>query len=213
MRCRACGQVVDHRDEYCQRCGCRLPDRGDDGVGSDSDGRSAGVRRLQRGSNAADEEVELWTGRFSWKGLFKEILMAVLVTVGLVWFALQSGDNQLTVMILPLVATIWVLLAVWLAYRKLDVRYTLTNQKLIHEEGILIRRTSRIETIDIDDLSFEQGILERLVDVGRIRIYASDASNRSLTLLGINQPRRVYELMERSRRDERLRYGLHVEAI
>jgi len=102
-------------------------------------------------------------------------------------------------------------LGLLLIYRKLDVSYRLSNHRLMHETGILYRRNHRIEVIDIDDLSFEQGIVERLVNVGRIRVATSDISDRDLLMVGIDQPREVYERIERARRKERMRYGLHVE--
>ena len=57
----------------------------------------------------------------------------------------------------------------------MSVHYLLTTQRFIHETGILRRVNDRIELLDMDDITFEQGLLERLVGVGTIRI----ASQRS----------------------------------
>ncbi len=161
----------------------------------------------------ADPEIVLWKGTFSWKGMLREFLFAAAASL-LVWvIAATTNDPQLRQLLWPLPLVVWTGLLAWLGFRKLDIGYTLTNQRLLHEKGILYRRTQRMETIDIDDLSLEQGILERLVNVGRIVIQGSDVSDRSLVLLGIDRPREVYEQIEKARRDERRKYGLHLETI
>ena len=64
-----------------------------------------------------------------------------------------------------------------LAYRKLTCKYRLTSQRFIHESGLLKRVTDRIEVIDIDDVSFEQRIVERIVGVGTVKVKSSDRSH------------------------------------
>ena len=65
----------------------------------------------------------------------------------------------------------------------------LTNQRFIHESGILRRVSDRIEVLDIDDITFEQGIIERLVGVGTIRVMSSDRSHPELLMYGIENVR------------------------
>ena len=76
-------------------------------------------------------------------------------------------------MILP-----WVYYIAVLCYRRMSVRYCLTTQRFVHERGILRRVNDRIEVLDMDDITFEQGLLERLSGVGTIRI-AVPRSDRS----------------------------------
>ena len=61
-----------------------------------------------------------------------------------------------------------------LLYRKMSVHYLLTNQRFIHESGFFRRVTNRIEVLDMDDISFEQALVERMLGVGTIRILSSD---------------------------------------
>ena len=79
--------------------------------------------------------------------------------------------------------------------------------------GILSRRTDRIELIDIDDVSYVQGIIQRVLGVGSIKISSSDRSHPELTMIGIDQVEKIADMIDDARRLERRRRGLHIEAI
>jgi membrane protein YdbS with pleckstrin-like domain len=107
----------------------------------------------------------------------------------------------------------WLYCFLLLCYRRMSVRYLLTTQRFVHESGILRRVTDRIEVIDIDDITFEQGPLERLVGVGTIRVSSRDRSHPQLELPGIENVKDVSERFDNARRAERRRRGLHIEQI
>jgi membrane protein YdbS with pleckstrin-like domain len=104
-------------------------------------------------------------------------------------------------------------LGVVLAYRRLSVRYRLTSSRFFHEQGILRHVTDRIEVIDMDDISYEQSLLQRMMGVGTIRITSSDRTHPVLDIRGIENVREVSSLMDDARRDERRRRGLHIESV
>ena len=111
-------------------------------------------------------------------------------------------------MILP-----WVYFIAVLCYRRMSVRYCLTTQRFVHERGILRRVNDRIEVLDMDDITFEQGLLERLSGVGTIRIVSHDQTDPELVLPGIENVKHVAALFDDARLAERRRRGLHVEQI
>ena len=108
---------------------------------------------------------------------------------------------------------VWGGFAVQLGYRKLTVSYKLTTQRFIHESGLLKRVTDRIEVIDIDDVSLEQRVVERIMGVGSIKITSSDRSHPELHMHGIENVKEVALLIDDTRRAERRRRGLHIESI
>ncbi len=75
------------------------------------------------------------------------------------------------------------------------------------------RVTDRIEVIDIDDVTYEQGIVQRMLGVGTIRMSSSDRSHPELVLSGIDGVERVADMIDDIRRKERRKRGLHIEAI
>lgn len=161
-----------------------------------------------------DTEVELWVGNYSGKEMVINWVLGSIVTVAAiviiaiffmqVWQAWAIGMGA--------VALMWAWLGLLLLYRKWSVAYRLTNQRFVHRHGLLAIRTDRIETIDIDDVAFTQGILERMMGVGTIRITSTDRSDPELILRGIDKVQEVASLMDGARRKERVRRGLHIEA-
>ena len=163
---------------------------------------------------ADPNETNLWTGTFSAKGLIHSWLLAGLITVVLPigGIAVNASPLEWNV-ILGIVVAVWLGLGLLLFFQKLNVHYKLTDQRLIHRSGILLRRTNRIELIDMDDVSHEQGLIERLFDVGTIEIYSSDRSHPKIELPGISNVEQVAMLIDDARRRERIRRGIHIEQI
>ncbi len=65
----------------------------------------------------------------------------------------------------------------------------------------------------MDDVTFVQGIIQRMLSVGTIRVSSSDRTHPELVLLGIDNVEKVADLIDDARRKERRRRGLHIEAI
>ena len=93
-------------------------------------------------------------------------------------------------------------------------RPILLDHAAVHPRaGILRRVNNRIEVLDMDDITFEQGLLERLSGVGTIRIVSHDRTDPELVLPGIENVKHVAWLFDDARLAERRRRGLHVEQI
>lgn len=112
-----------------------------------------------------------------------------------------------------LVALLWLWLFGLLLYERLAVAYSLTTQRLVHQRGILRRTTNRIEVIDIDDVTVEQGFVERMLGIGTIKILSSDASDPKLLLRGIDDVKRVATVIDDLRREERRKRAVYMETV
>ncbi len=157
--------------------------------------------------SADDEEQDLWAGGYSAKAMYGTWILGVVVTIGLfvgMAFFLPVGFA---------IPVLWAILLGRLASKKLGVSYELTSQRFIHKTGILKRVTDRIEVIDIDDVTYEQGIVQRMLGVGTIRLSSSDRTHPELTLSGIDGVANVADLIDDIRRKERRKRGLHIESI
>ncbi|MGN6545971.1 MAG: PH domain-containing protein [Aureliella sp.] len=160
-------------------------------------------------------ERSLWRGGYSAKAMYGTwILSAILSVAALValWF---FGDRHPAIWPAGLAAIVawWVIAIGVYLYRRFSVHYELTSQRFIHQRGIMVRRTDRIEVIDIDDVSFTQGIVQRMLGVGTINIISSDRSHPQLELDGIDQVAVVSNMIDDVRREERRRRSLHIESI
>ena len=65
---------------------------------------------------------------------------------------------------------------------RLYTRYTLTNQRLIMESGLLVKRIEEIELFRINDTKFNQSFFQRLVDMGDIAVFSSDQTGNFVLL-------------------------------
>ncbi|MEM8733713.1 MAG: PH domain-containing protein [Planctomycetota bacterium] len=182
-------------------------------------------------SSAAKEKIDaarsvppersLWKGGYSPKAMYGSWVISALATIGLivagVFFATEesAGDNAGTVwMVIGTIIVVWwiVVIGTYL-YRRVGMHYELTTQRFIHQAGILMRTTDRIEVIDIDDVSYTQGIIQRMLGVGKIRITGSDRTHPELVLYGIDKVPEIASLIDDVRREERRRRSLHIESI
>ena len=222
MHCRSCGVEVVEQAVYCHQCGERIGSAEDD-IGRDSrlsnDSTASPVDAFKEAvsarRNSRDEpEEELWRGGYSSKAMIgawvaSGLFSLLLLVVGILWA--QTGTWWLV--LAALMALPWLYNLTVMGYRRMSVRYILTTQRFIHETGILRRVNDRIEVLDMDDIAYEQGLLERLVSVGTIRIVSSDHSHPEFLLRGIEDVKRISEMFDDARRIERRRRGLHVEQI
>ena len=225
MRCPACGAEVVQQAVYCHQCGHRLDSSGP-GFATDRPPEDEPAPRLSAGGCPprtgrrheqleTEPERELWRGGYSSKAMaggwaISGAISLLLLVAGVLWIPRTAvwWLILLLLMILP-----WLYHFAVLCYRRMSVRYLLTTQRFIHERGILRRVTDRIEVLDMDDITFEQGLLERLMGVGTIRIASHDQSNPQLELPGIENVKQVATLFDDARLAERRRRGLHVEQI
>lgn len=166
--------------------------------------------------NSSGDEVEehLWEGRYSGKamvGYWIGSALAVFAMSAIFLATMRMGQALLST--LGVAVVVGGGLGLLLGYRKLSNFYKLTNQRLIHKEGVLRQTTDRIEVIDMDDVTYVQGIVERMLSVGTIQITSSDRSHPRLDLCGIDDVQRIADLIDDIRRNERRKRGIHIESI
>ncbi|MFK7738619.1 MAG: PH domain-containing protein [Pirellulaceae bacterium] len=178
-------------------------------------------------SSAAKEKIDdarsvppersLWKGGYSPKAMYGAWVISGLATIGLIVAGVMfaTGDNASTIwMVIGTIIIAWWVITIGVyIYRRIGMHYELTTQRFIHEAGILMRTTDRIEVIDIDDVSFTQGIIQRMLGVGKIRITGSDRTHPELVLYGIDKVPEIASLIDDVRREERRRRSLHIESI
>ncbi len=165
-------------------------------------------------SNLDDYEPEenLWQGGYSPKAMIGSWIGMVVLTIAAMIAAFMIEQ-------LPVFWTFIAMLVLWAIViciylqRRLGVRYQLTTQRFIHQTGILTRKTDRIEIIDIDDVSYSQGPIQRAFGIGTIVLTGSDRTHPELKMSGIAKVKDVSGLIDDIRRKERRRRALHIETI
>ena len=164
-------------------------------------------------SSPDDPEHDLWKGGFSPKAMIFYWLLAGVVTIVAIVAGIVANNSVVWIIGIAVAFSLWLAFALYLLYQRLSVEYQLTTQRLFHRKGILARVTNRVEVIDIDDVQFSQNFVERFLGVGTIRILSTDISDPKLVMVGIDDVKSVFDTIDKVRRDERRRRGLHIETV
>lgn len=209
MKCTQCDAELVAEAVFCHQCGNRV---------GDTAPASSPLERFSAATMGRDDddspERELWQGKFSKLAMIGSWIGAGVFSLGLLLTAVISGfSGRGWGVSLLLIVAVWIGLLIRLLYRQLSEHYYLSDRRFIHERGILWREINRIEAIDIDDVSFQQGPVERVLGVGTIQIRSSDETHPQVELLGIEKVREIAEQIDEVRRQERRKRGLHIESV
>lgn len=210
MQCSQCYADAPAESVFCPQCGARL-----DAANAAVADRPDGAQRMftashPRGGTPAEED--LWSGTYSPKAMVGSFLAAGALTVlGAVLAALIGKVGWIA--FFCGVVIVWVGLGLLCLYRRLTVHYRLSTYRFFHDSGLLTRTGNRIEVIDVDDVTVRQGLIERMFGVGTIGILSSDTSDPQLRLPGIDDAKRVADLIDGARRAERNRRGMFMENV
>lgn len=208
MPCSNCQTDVPADAVFCPKCGQRVgvasaPHAGNPVPGSQPTGRNA----------PAEPERELWSGGYSPKAMLGWWLLDGLATVAGIIACILFPIPPVWIGVALAVATLSLYLCCYYLTQRLGVSYTLSTLKLTHKTGLLRQVTNRIDIIDIDDVTYEQGLLERLLGIGTIIVSSSDTSHPKLAIRQIDDVQRVAGLIDNASGDERRRRGAFVESV
>src|SRR5579862_6943739 len=122
-------------------------------------GRATMWRMAHQHSLTADEEPVLF------------LRAAIVVAAALVAEVFAAGSKGAAAAQVAIAAVAILVLMLWLAVPVLRWRtttYELTTRRLRMREGIVTRRGRDIPLVRINDVSFEKGLLDRLLGAGRL---------------------------------------------
>lgn len=131
-------------------------------------------------------------------------LMSVCVT-GLIYGGMENmplGSMATTISVL----TLLVLLYQFIYLRR--IRYDITAEQLVCEQGILIRKVDYMELYRIVDFQEKQSILQQLCGLKTVSILSMDQNMPQLDLLGMRCNDRIVTLIR-----ERVEYNKRKKGI
>lgn len=213
MTCNQCGAAAPPGAVFCPQCGAQI-------AAEVRSARAAKVRPSGPPGTAHDvSETDLWSGGYSPKAMTGPFVgAALLVVAGMIGSSFAGPAGWTAVAVGAVV--VFVYLGLLLLYRQMAVRYRLTNQRLLREVGILTRTDDRVLVVDIDDIKVEQGLFERMFNLGTIILAVRDETTKEertdedgrgiLRMIGIENPRHVADLIDEARRAERSRRGVYM---
>jgi membrane protein YdbS with pleckstrin-like domain len=188
--------------------------------------KPSAVEEMERESSQSPEtgigiegEEVVWEGRYSmWNFIGRTTLLAVF-TVG--WIALAVftwGYGYDDLLPLSLIAAA-LLIFFWgaLFYRIVQARYghgyRLTNRRLFVSTGLMRRRRDQMELLRVKDVFTRQTLLQRWMSLGTVVVVSSERDLPAFYLAGVDDPKRVMDLVWHYARAERDLRSTKIDAV
>jgi membrane protein YdbS with pleckstrin-like domain len=216
MKCPTCAAELPADAAFCHKCGASLAaaPAADAAPGDRPKVRRGAPLPMAARDPGDDAEDVIWQGQFSKLAMLGAWIAGGVFTIAVIVAGVLAGFTQGGWLIAGgVIVLVWAGLILRLLYLQLSLHYYLTNQRFIHEHGLLWREVDRIETIDVDDVAVQQGPVERMLGVGSIRLRTSDVTTPEFTIQGIENVRQVASMIDDARRKERRRRGMYIESV
>jgi len=170
------------------------------------------------GEGIEGEEV-VWEAQYAMKNFAGRLAIRTLLTVG--WLALAVatwGYDYGNLTILTVIAGI-ILAASWLSLicRIIQARfghhYRLSTRRLFVSTGLMRRRRDMMELLKVKDVFTKQTLFERWLSLGTVVVVSSDRDLPTFYVTGVDDPKRVMDLIWHHARAERDRRSVKVEQV
>jgi uncharacterized membrane protein YdbT with pleckstrin-like domain len=143
------------------------------------------------------EEI-VFEGRPVWRSMLAFYITGLLgaVVVGVV--AGLIGDTTIGILVwLGLFALVLIVGFI----RRVETRYTITNQRLRIQKGILSRRVQQTRIERVQNVNTRQSVVERILRVGTVDFDTAGTDDSDFTFVGVGSPHSVVEAVDRAQRD------------
>jgi uncharacterized membrane protein YdbT with pleckstrin-like domain len=190
ITCPDCGRDVSTLATACPHCGRPSP---------------AGTAPIAAAQPPGPEET-LWQGTPSKALLMGHVLGIVAALVGIPLLAnffastipdLERSSGMVrfgwiaTAVVVGIQAI--ALLIAWI--RLTSTKYRVTNQRVLVEQGIFSKAVDEIDLRYVDDSTFTQNLLERILGIGSVTLMSTDTNTPRYVLRSIRDPRGVREMI------------------
>src|SRR5688500_8792351 len=190
IACPDCGRDVSTLAPSCPNCGRPSP------------AMTAPILPAAAAPPAKEETV--WRGTPSWTllmGRLIGLIAAVIVLPVMTHLLAAAADDIESRDFLRLMGwslTILLVLILGISFivglvRLRSTRYTITNQRVLIETGLLTKAVNEIDMRLIDDTLFFQGVIHRMLGIGHVTVMSSDKNTPMYVLRGVADPRSVRE--------------------
>jgi uncharacterized membrane protein YdbT with pleckstrin-like domain len=145
-----------------------------------------------------DEEI-VFEGRPVWrstlafyiKGFVGALVVAIVAAIAGVATALAIAIWLVLFALVVLVGLI----------RRLATRYSITNQRLRIERGILSKHVQQTRIERVQNVNTRQSFVERVLRVGTVDFDTAGTDDSDFTFVGVGSPHAVVEAVDRAQRE------------
>jgi hypothetical protein len=177
---------------------------------------TAGAHASEAAGPGIEGEETIWEAHYSHKNFLGRIVLGAVLT--LAWLVVAGytwgqgrGNGSFWATLLGIgVLIYWVNLAYrWLRARR-GHHYRLTTRRLFVTTGFFRRRVDQVELLRINDVYMQQSLIGDWLNIGNLVVISSEKTLPKALLLGIDDPRRIMDLiwhhmrMEQGQKTERV---------
>ena len=195
-RCPFCGEVILAIARKCKHCGEFL-DRAQPGFPPGPAAvRSVGLPRPQPQPLAADVPLVYEFSISQWDNFWKFIILITLVVlIGCILVFVPPLKEYAVIGTIG--AAVLAMFFAWFFYLGArNTRYTINALRINVEHGVITKQLTSLELFRITDLDLKQGIVERILHIGTIRLNTTEADLPELLLYQIPKAREVYKYLQ-----------------
>jgi uncharacterized membrane protein YdbT with pleckstrin-like domain len=139
-------------------------------------------------------ENELYAGRPSWRALTSFYLGGIgLAALVLVILGLLAGEWALAAAIAAALAVLTLLVGF---LRRVSTKYLITTQRLRISRGIVRRHVQETRLERIQNVNYQQGVLDRLLGVGTVDFDTAGADDSEFRFDWVNDPEQVVRAVD-----------------
>jgi membrane protein YdbS with pleckstrin-like domain len=91
----------------------------------------------------------------------------------------------------------------WTYLNHITNKYKITRRRVETEKGIIAKKVDSLELWRVLDVQYEQGLIDRIFGIAKIKLIGTDQSDPVLTLHGIPDHRKLFEILRDAVQDAR----------
>ncbi len=165
-------------------------------------------------------ELVVWEGRYSMRNFIGRLVFAGLLSAGWVALAIYTWgmETQRSSSVAIVAGVVVVILWIWFGFRMMRARYShyyrLTTRRLFVSTGIVHRRRDMLELLRLKDVfTRQQSLLDRMLGLGTVVVVSSDKDMPTFYVAGVDDPKRVMDLIWHHARSERDQRSVKIDQV
>lgn len=92
---------------------------------------------------------------------------------------------------------------VWTYLRHITTKFKITRRRIETEHGVIAKKVDSLELWRVLDVQYEQGLIDRIFGIAKIKLIGTDQSDPVLELHGIPNHRPLFEILRDAVQDAR----------
>jgi uncharacterized membrane protein YdbT with pleckstrin-like domain len=143
------------------------------------------------------EEI-VFEGRPVWRSILSFYLTGL---VGAIVVAIIVGIAASTALGIVAWLVLFALILLVGFIRRVETRYTITNQRLRIQRGILSKSVQQTRIERVQNVNTHQTVFDRILRVGKVDFDTAGTDDSDFTFAGVGSPHRVVEAVDRAQRE------------